>query len=272
MQRSVTFGVGLVVIAGLIAADTVVFRYAFGTDYLGWYLRNGAVAGVIFGLVTLAWGDLNKMTGLVSAHPHDYVASCFFVGVLPLSGASALVLSRGAWLRAKRNELAEAERTVERIEAIGLEPGRSPEERRQVEKVVETFSSTIPAIRSDIEALEQDEAPPVPPPRGLGALDVVGALLFSFAFAALFGGWLLVIAPLQYVVNLVAGAPARQALGSPLRASFRSEPGKIVVARTSKRRPLPSGAIESGFTTNPVSFTAAVATGLLLAVSAFTSL
>ena len=272
LQRFVTFVVGLVVIAGLIAIDTVVFRVAFESDYVHWYLENGAVIGIVFGLITLAWGDLNRMTGLISAHPHDYASTCFSLGVLPLSGASALIATRGTWLKQKHREREKMERLVEGVEAVAIDPERSEKERQTLEEAVETGRKGLDELTSEIEAVEDDDPPLAAPARGVGPIDVLLAIVFSFAFILLFAAWILVIAPLQYVVNLVAGAPARRATASPVRAWFRSTSRKLIVGVGPKREDLPEGATESRFSTSPVAFTAVVASALLLLVSRFSSL
>ncbi|HVQ57343.1 MAG TPA: hypothetical protein VMS60_00410 [Solirubrobacterales bacterium] len=46
-------------------------------------------------------------------------------------------------------------------------------------------------------------------------LDRIFATVFSLIFAAAMLAWALVVAPLQYWVNLLCGAPARTALASP---------------------------------------------------------
>ncbi len=264
-----TVAVGLAVIAGLIAIDTVVFRVAFDSNYVHWYLTNGALIGIVFGLITLAWGDLNRMTTLISAHPHEYVSTCFHLGVLPELGAAALIETRGTWLMKRHEERAEMEPVVDRIEALAFDPKLSEDERQQVKEVAEKGREGLDELASEIGAVEEDDDLQVPPPRGLGPIDVLLAILFSFAFILLFVLWMLVIAPLQYLVNIVAGAPARRALASPLRASFRSTPGMVIVAATPKKRDLPEGATESRFSTSPVAFTSAVASALLFLVSAF---
>jgi hypothetical protein len=83
VRRVAAAVVGLVLLGGLAALDWLVFRAWFDSDYLRWYLKNGALIAIVFGLVTLAWGDLNKVTGLVSAHPLEYLASCLVLGTLP---------------------------------------------------------------------------------------------------------------------------------------------------------------------------------------------
>jgi hypothetical protein len=138
-----------------------------------------------------------------------------------------------------------------------------------VAEVAETGRKRLDELISDIEAVEEDDPPLVPAPRGLGPIDVLLAVTFSFAFILLFAGWILVIAPLQYVVNLVAGAPARRAASSPVRASFQSTPRKLIVDERPKRNDLPEGATESRFSTSSVAFTAVVASALLFLVSTF---
>ena len=64
-----TAALGLAAFAGLIAADELVVRALFGTDYLSWYLANGATLSLVVAFVTLAWGDLNEIPTLISAHP-----------------------------------------------------------------------------------------------------------------------------------------------------------------------------------------------------------
>ena len=110
MRRVVAVVVGLVLLGGLAVVDWLVFRTWFDSDYLRWYLKNGALIAIVFGLVTLAWGDLNKVTGLVSAHPLEYLASCLALGTLPSLASAAQLESgpsqaRSEKLRAARMEL-----------------------------------------------------------------------------------------------------------------------------------------------------------------------
>jgi hypothetical protein len=91
---------------------------------------------------------------------------------------------------------------------------------------------------------------------------------FHSAFGVLYGSWLLVVARSQFLLNLVAGAPARMALASSFRAWVRITPHEIHVEEARKGETLPDGSTESGFSTKPVTFTAAPASGLLFAVSA----
>ena len=120
------------------------------------------------------------------------------------------------------------------------------------------------------ESAAANSAPDVTP-RGLGLVDVVLGSLFGPAFLLVFVAWLLVVAPLQFVVNLAAGAPARLALASPARAWYRITPHEIHVEEALKSGSVPEGATESGFSAKPVTFTAAIASALLFAVSRLVS-
>lgn len=93
------------------------------------------------------------------------------------------------------------------------------------------------------------------------------AALFAWAFLLAFVAWLLVVAPLQYFVYLLTGAPARAACASDARAWYRVTPREIQVEETWKSNAIPEGASESGFSARPVSFTAAITTAALFAVS-----
>lgn len=159
------------------------------------------------------------MTGLISAHPYEYLGDCVGLGAFPIRGAGALNAPRG------------------------------PSEPLSPEK--------------------SDESQPLPAPIGLGPIDQLVAALFAFGFLALYLGWLLVVAPLQFVVNLLAGVPARAALASSERAWVVVAGREVRIDASLKSEPLPQGAVESGFTIRPVTFTAVLAAALLFIVSAF---
>ena len=202
--------IGLALLGALAAIDTVAFRVAFDSSYRDWYLRNGALIGIVFGFVTVAWGDLNRLTGLVSAHPLEYFRSCTALGSLPSIALAA-----------------------------SLRPSRTP------------------TSGAEHEAR----------PRSMPVVDVLLDMLFCVGFVLAFVAWLVVVAPLQYLVTLVAGAPARVALASSVRAWSRITPDGIDVEETAKSEGLPEGATESGFSAKPVTFTAGVATALLFVAS-----
>jgi hypothetical protein len=75
--------VGLAILVALVVVDEVAFQALFETDFVRWYLANGLLIGLIMTFVTLAWGDLNKVTHLISAHPFEYAGAWLSLGGLP---------------------------------------------------------------------------------------------------------------------------------------------------------------------------------------------
>jgi hypothetical protein len=71
----------------------------------------------------------------------------------------------------------------------------------------------------------------------------------------------------QYFLYLVTGAPARVACASPTKAWVKDEERQTMISEALKSEAMPKGAIESGFTAKPVTFTAAITTAVLFAVS-----
>jgi hypothetical protein len=250
---------GALLLAVLIALDELAFRALLGVDYLRWCLENGALIGAGLALLTFAWGDLNKLTDLIDAHPLIYVRAC--VNLFPLSGTA---LSTALEFHHEEAEAAQHARqmddaiiaqaeAIERVRAGGNE------------KLADQLASS-PDFVDLVKRAEAREWPP----HGLPVVDGLLGIAFSYAFVLLFVAWLIVIVPFQYLVVLVAGAPARLALSSPRRAAVRVSPRGIeVIGRLDKTKKLPKGAVESAVSAMPVAFTAAIATGLLLVVSQF---
>lgn len=58
-------------------------------NYLVWYSHAGPVIALGTVLIGVAWGDLDKHTDLISAHPLYYIAACLQVASLPLIAAGA---------------------------------------------------------------------------------------------------------------------------------------------------------------------------------------
>ena len=207
-RRLATAVLGLIVFAGLIAADELILRRLFGTHYVRWYLANGFVISLVFAFVSLAWGDLNSQPGLISAHPVEYAAAHVGLCVLPSEALAAIFAPRA-----------------------GAGDGGSSGA-----------------------------------PIGLGFLDMLLSLLVTLALLAGLVIWLLVVVPVQCFVYLVAAAPAREAYASPERAWFGVTRRNVTVESGPRSADLPAGAVESGYSTQPVTFTATVAAALLFAV------
>ena len=203
--------------------------------------------------MTLAWGDLNKQTYLISAHPGEYAAASVELLALPMSALGAMVApGRKQWRRTLR-----AKREL-------------PALRRRLHRVAAGNPTLIDEMRARGILSEEALAEPPEPedtPTGLPVVDLVLAFVFSSMFLLATIAWLLLIVPVQYFVYLVTGAPAREACASPVRALYLRE-GKIsVFAQTRKSETIPEGAVESGFSAQPVSFTAAITAAALFAAS-----
>ncbi len=67
----------------LVAANYLVFRL-LGSDYLRWYVQNGAVVGAVTALIAVAWGELDKNINLISSRPAAYLGACMVVMSLPV--------------------------------------------------------------------------------------------------------------------------------------------------------------------------------------------
>ena len=66
------------------ALNEWLFSRWLGTSYVGWYVANGSLIGLISSVVALSWGDVNRHVGLISAHPFDYIGSYFQLAGLPV--------------------------------------------------------------------------------------------------------------------------------------------------------------------------------------------
>jgi hypothetical protein len=103
----------------------------------------------------------------------------------------------------------------------------------------------------------------------VGAFDSLFIMLFDLAFAAVALSWMAVVAPLQYVVTLVTGAPARGALASRRIWVERSE-NAVLLLKKGPVAKMPEGAEEIGFAGRPVTVTSSITAGTLFVVSLLT--
>jgi hypothetical protein len=270
---------GAVLLGGLIALDELLFHLLFDSSYLRWYLANGSLAALVFALVTLAWGDVNKLTGLISAHPLEYAGSCLALWTLPGFGLAAILRTDRSRQRpavtphgvANDFGIGEMRRKLGDALANPAVSGRLREELSRLAHEADDRSkeANAPEPPTSPDAIEEPEPPLVP--KGLGLFDVWLGILFGLTFALVYVAWLLVVAPIQFVVNLLAGAPARVALASPYRAWFLITAHEIHVEEAWKSEPLPKDAVESAFSSKPVTFTAVIAAATLFVVSTLVS-
>ena len=204
-RRGLTAAVGLAGFAGLIAADELALRALFGVHYLSWYLANGAIVSLAVAFVTRAWGDLDALTDLISAHPLVYARAHVSLCTLPNQSLGAIQALRG--------------------------PG---------------------ARKADA-------------PIGIPVADPILTAAVTVLLVAACVVYILVVAPVQYLVYLIAGAPARMACASPERAWHLVGPTGLEVTSGPRSQELPEGATESAYTAQPVTLTAVVASAVLFA-------
>ena len=103
-------------------------------------------------------------------------------------------------------------------------------------------------------------------PAGIPFVDAVVSVVIVVVLYLALVAWVLLVAPAQYFVYLVAGAPGREALASPRRLWLRVTPDEIQFRTDSKLDVVPEDASESGFSAKPVTFTASLAAVLLFAL------
>jgi hypothetical protein len=95
-RQLLSIPVGLLILLSLIIFDQWFFVNWFDTTYIEWYLANGALIGLVSSFVSMAWGNLDRHTGLISSHPLDYLGACAqFIGLPIYSLGTSLVGSRG---------------------------------------------------------------------------------------------------------------------------------------------------------------------------------
>ncbi|MGH3020785.1 MAG: hypothetical protein ACRDNR_11600 [Gaiellaceae bacterium] len=235
----------MALLVGMALLNEFAFRAWLDSAYLRWYVEHGAVISLVFGLVTLAWGDIDKQTNLISAHPEDYAVASLSLLLLPLSAlATMLEPGREQWRRIRALRRSAPDPAAEALKEHG-----------------------IPVDLPSTQAPEPDDVP-----TGVPRIDLLLAVLFVLLFVLAFFAWLLVIAPVQYFVYVITGAPARAACASPARSYFYKREGSLLFyGKLAKWRDLPTGAIESGFSARPVTFTAAITAAALFAASTLVS-
>jgi hypothetical protein len=178
-------GQAALVIAALIAANYMLFRSVFGTNYFRWYLDNGTILGLI--LATAAVGlNLDAEDGLISSRPARYLMSWALI-IANLWIQLAAVMVDPETLEQKRRERQEQQAAEER-ESVPARGGLS----RVAYAVWVGFAMIVTLVFMGL---------------GLTMLVIVGVIV---AMAV----WLLVVAPLQYFLYVVCGGPARTFKGT----------------------------------------------------------
>lgn len=135
----------------------------------------------------------------------------------------------------------------------------------------EFVAEALAVAGESYSAFVSDVNPPAARTHGAGVparspLDLVFSAAFYATYMATFLAWLVVVAPLQYVGNLVAGAPVRLAVTSPLRryASRRASHADLVLRHVGDE--VPEGEELVGLSARPVAVTASISAALLYAL------
>jgi hypothetical protein len=108
----------------------------------------------------------------------------------------------------------------------------------------------------------------VDPDPNAGPLDGLITGLVGIVFGVLWFGWLVVIAPLQYFVTLVTGAPARRAVASRKRTWLERRADTTVIG-TGPIKQMPDGSQEIGLARRPVSVTSTLTAALLFVIEQY---
>ena len=247
---------GFAALVGLIVLNTFLVRALFDADYLGLYLRYGALASLVAVVFTLAWGDaIERHTGLISANPFEYFASYVLLGSgLGAAGAALMRPGREEFRQSLTMRAANV-KLREQLRTLAATPGLEDLTR-------EVAGEELLAEQPRTTGLELPR-----PPMGIPVVDAVISFVIVVVLYLALAAWVLLVAPAQYFVYLVAGAPGRQAVASPKRLWLRVTPEEILFATDSKLDAIPEDASESGFTAKPVTFTASLAAVLLFALN-----
>lgn len=98
-------------------------------------------------------------------------------------------------------------------------------------------------------------------------LDGLLSVFWSAWLIAAVIAWLIVLGPIQYLLHLVTGAPARTMLDSNLKTWFVMSDTENTILTAPVDHAPPEGAIEAGFYTKPVTLTTTLNSVALFALS-----
>ena len=161
---------------------------------------NRRSINLVSSVASMAWGDMNKHTGLISSHPSNYMGSCLQLVGLP-------IYTLGTHLRNNKGEL----RAIAILDLI----------------------LTIPLF-----------------------LALVGAMVI----------WLVVIAPPQYFVYLICGAPARILSQSKRQTIAQLKGTQLTITEIGSDEKIPEGWWSASISQKPVAITNLFASLLFLIV------
>jgi hypothetical protein len=224
-KGGVKFLLALSLLIGSVAANWLAFR-ALDSNYLEWYLANGFYITFFVSTLALVWEELPARESLLSAHPRNYLAGCLAV----LSG---LFFSMSVFLRNFGGEdFTSATENDEGNPAGDHDPERDLGTEASTVEEVQGSQATVPSVGCFALLFDTFAV--------LFEWLVVMMVMVILFLAAL--GWVLVVAPVNYFLNLATGAPARQQLGEPNYRAVAIKGGNHVMYRVwPTRLPLPAG-------------------------------
>ena len=100
-------------------------------------------------------------------------------------------------------------------------------------------------------------------PRNVSALEMIFGVPFVLLLACLLAGWLLVVAPAQYFLVLICGAPARILAKSPHKLIMWFENGQLRSGTVLREQEVPEDRMVASFSERPVAVTNMFASMLL---------
>ncbi len=201
----------IAILALLIGANWLAFRYFADENYFIWYIKNGALIGVIVSFIALIWEGLSFRDDLLSAHPLYYLRGCF------------ALLAAYYWSLAAH-----------------LEKNPKSGDKNNKRSAVPKFSFPLDGILSI----------------------VVFLVMFVFGLA-----WLVLVAPLNYLITILTGVIARQELGEICSRAIAVPIGDGYELRAIPRdQKLPDKAIDISLAAKPFAITQAI-TALVLFVA-----
>jgi hypothetical protein len=100
-------------------------------------------------------------------------------------------------------------------------------------------------------------------PRNVGIVEMILGVPFILLLACLLAGWLLVVAPAQYFLVLICGAPARILARSPQKLVMWFENGRLHSGTVPRDQEVPDDRMVASFSERPVAVTNMFASLLL---------
>ena len=194
-------------------------------NYFIWFIENGTLISLATSFLALVWQGLEEQKGLLSWHPGEFLRSCF---TLMAVFFSAMAANLAGPLDGVKRRAYEAQ---------------------------------------CIFCVDMDKCPLSGVKRRAGEPISIGETLWDTVFAVMMHlimglavlGWLLVIAPLFYLVTLFTGAPARRAIrDTGIRAIVKGEGSTIAIAEQPSSAAISNGWIDVSLGVRPFALTNAL--------------